>query len=139
MQISVRRLATKETDYELLWLGVSVSALVASVVWFALHLPWPGCTFHALTGLPCVTCGATRAAIQFLHGHLVAAWILNPLVSAGLGALALFDFYALFVLITGVRRLRIAHLTQNERIVARVLVISLFALNWIYLLGHPPA
>jgi hypothetical protein len=139
MQISAQRLATKETDYELLWLSVSVSALVAAVVWFRLHLPWPVCTFRELTGLPCVTCGATRAAIQFLHGHFIAAWIFNPLVSAGLCAIALFDFYAVFVLVTGVGRLRIVHLTQNEKILARVLVIGFLALNWIYLLGHPPA
>jgi uncharacterized protein DUF2752 len=139
MQISAQRLAPKETDYELLWLGVSVCALVVGVTWFALHLPWPTCTFRALTGLPCVTCGATRAAIQFLHGHFIAAWIFNPLISAGLCAIALFDFYAVFVLVTGAPRLRIAHLTQNEKIVTRVLVIGFLASNWIYLLGHPPA
>lgn len=136
MQISARRLAPKETDYELLWLGVSVCALVAGVIWFALHLPWPSCLFHALTGFPCVTCGATRATVQFLHGHFLAALILNPLIFVSLCAIALFDVYALVVLITRAPRLRLIQLSQFEKKTVRIVVICLLALNWVYSLGH---
>jgi hypothetical protein len=45
--------------------------------------------FHALTGLQCPGCGGLRAAHQLLHGHLAAAWQLNPLVVLGVaGGLA---------------------------------------------------
>jgi hypothetical protein len=136
MQISSRRLAPKETDYELLWLGASVSALVAGVIWFALHLPWPVCIFHEMTGLPCVTCGATRAAIQFLQGHFLAAWIWNPLVFLVICCVAVFDAYALVVLITRAPRLRLIQFSQFEKRALRIAVICMLALNWLYSLGH---
>ena len=40
---------------------------------------WPMCTFHALTGLQCPGCGATRATHELLHGRLLAAWRYNAL------------------------------------------------------------
>ena len=40
---------------------------------------FPQCTFRALTGLICPGCGTTRALHQLFHGHLEAAFMLNPL------------------------------------------------------------
>jgi uncharacterized protein DUF2752 len=40
---------------------------------------FPVCIFRLLTGLQCPGCGSTRAAHQILHGHFVAAFMLNPL------------------------------------------------------------
>jgi hypothetical protein len=42
------------------------------------------CPFLALTGLPCPTCGTTRAALALSHGHLAAAFAANPLAAAAL-------------------------------------------------------
>ena len=42
---------------------------------------YPWCPVHALTGLWCPGCGATRAVVAFLHGHLAQALALNPLVT----------------------------------------------------------
>ena len=44
----------------------------------ARHEIYP-CMFHATTGLNCPGCGGLRATHQLLHGHLGAAWLLNPL------------------------------------------------------------
>jgi hypothetical protein len=44
----------------------------------ARHEIYP-CLFHATTGLQCPGCGGLRATHQLLHGHLAAAWTLNPL------------------------------------------------------------
>ena len=41
---------------------------------------FPGCPFRLLTGFTCPGCGTTRALHQILHGHFVAAFILNPLL-----------------------------------------------------------
>lgn len=40
---------------------------------------FPVCLFRLLTGLQCPGCGSTRAMHQLLHGHVVAAFMLNPL------------------------------------------------------------
>src|SRR5438034_3122368 len=136
MQVSCRhRLAPHEIDHELLWLSVSLGSLGVAVLWFALGLPWPRCVFHDLTGLPCVTCGMTRSAIQFLHGHFFAALKWNPLVFALLWGVVAFDLYALVTLAMRGPRLRIVF-RQAERKYARGVIVAVLALNWFYLLSH---
>jgi hypothetical protein len=41
---------------------------------------FPICPFRFLTGLTCPGCGTTRALHQILHGHIFAAFTLNPLL-----------------------------------------------------------
>jgi hypothetical protein len=92
--------------------------------------------FHELTSLPCMTCGMTRCAIQFFHGHFLTALKWNPLVFAALCGVMAFDLYAFAILTTRAPRLRISFPTQRAKTFMRVSVISAFALNWIYLLSH---
>jgi Protein of unknown function (DUF2752) len=136
MQILRRPLAPGETDHELIWLTVSVSSLGLAATWFAFGLPWPQCLFYDLTGRPCMTCGMTRSAIQFFHGHLLAAFQWNPLVFAALCGLFIFNAYALIVLVTRAPRLRIALWTRAEKKYARIIVIAALTLNWTYLWLH---
>ena len=136
MQIVARRLARGEIDYELVWLGASLASLGIAVAWFVFGLPWPRCVFHEVTGMPCVTCGMTRCAIQFFHGHFLAALRWNPLVFAALCGVIAFDLYAFAVLATRTPRLRISLSTQRAKTFVRVSIILVFALNWIYLLSH---
>jgi len=51
---------------------------------------FPVCMFRFLTGYTCPGCGSTRALHQILHGHFVAAFMLNPLFLIALP----FIFYA---------------------------------------------
>jgi hypothetical protein len=135
VQIRRRQLEPGETDHELLWLGVSTAGLVTAVLWFGLHLPWPGCVFHDWTGLPCLTCGATRSTIQFLHGNFFAAWHWNPLVALVLCAVLVYNAYACVVLIMRSRRLRL-QLSVFEKQTLRIVIVSALALNWLHSLGH---
>ncbi len=41
---------------------------------------YPRCMFKAQTGLDCPGCGGLRAMHQLLHGHVAAAFTLNPLL-----------------------------------------------------------
>lgn len=136
MQISWRRVAPGESDQELIWLIVSVAALAGGGAWLALGLPWPRCPFLDITGFPCMTCGATRSAIAFLHGDFLAALRWNPLAFAALCALVVFDLYAVIVIVRRKTRLRIVDWTIAEKNAVRIAVISLIALNWIYLFSH---
>jgi len=136
MQVSCRHCGPHETDHELLWLSVSLGSLGVTAGWFAFGLPWPRCVFHDLTGLPCVTCGMTRSAIQFFHGNFVAALRWNPLVFVALSGLSIFDAYAFVVLVARAPRLRIAKFSSAEKTFVRALVVTFVGTNWGYLLLH---
>jgi hypothetical protein len=41
---------------------------------------YPPCPFHAFTGWDCPGCGTTRAIAAMLHGDLLRAFSLNPLL-----------------------------------------------------------
>jgi hypothetical protein len=139
MRIVRGPLAPGETNHELLWLSVSSGGLTLAAGWFALKLPWPICLFHALTGRPCLTCGATRSAVAFFHAHFLTAFQWNPLAFVFYCSLSIFNLYALAVLITRAPRVRITQLTASERKFIRGSIIALFAFNWVYLLISNPA
>jgi hypothetical protein len=74
-----------------------MAAATGLVAWVVLRapatVPLPGCVFKAVTGWPCVTCGATRAILALLALDLPAAWRSNPLVillTAGWSAYAVY-------------------------------------------------
>lgn len=68
------------------------AAMVAPVLWRfdpnAANSPFPPCPFHALTGLYCPGCGSTRALHALLHGEVVQALAMNPLLVVALPVLA---------------------------------------------------
>jgi hypothetical protein len=136
MRLVWRRVTPGDVNHELIWLAVSVAAAAGGVVWLRLGLPWLGCPFRALTGYPCLTCGATRCAIAFSHGNLSLAWSWNPLAFIALCGVALFDLYAAAVLLTRGPRLRVIHWTRAEKNAVRIAVVVLIAVNWAYLLAH---
>jgi Protein of unknown function (DUF2752) len=134
VQIIRRPLAPAETNYELIWLSVSSGGLALAATWLALKLPWPICLFHEITGRPCLTCGATRSAIAFFHGHFLTALQWNPLAFLCYCGLSLFNIYALAVVVLAAPRVRIADIRPREQKFVRGSVIALVALNWCYLL-----
>jgi len=138
MQVVRRPLAPGETNHELIWLSVSSVGLALAASWLALKLPWPICFFHALTGRPCLTCGATRSAIAFFHAHFFAAFQWNPLAFLCYCGLSLFNVYAFATLVMRTPRLRVAQVNPGERKFIRGSVIALLALNWAYLLLTNP-
>jgi hypothetical protein len=73
-------------ERQLLWLW-GAAAAGAVLLWPLLPRLaglLPGCPFKRLTGLPCLSCGTTRAALSLLRGDFSAAFHFNPL-SAALG------------------------------------------------------
>jgi hypothetical protein len=123
-------------DHELVWLAVSVVALAAGVAWFSIGLDAPRCPFLTMTGWPCLTCGATRASIAFLHGNFPLAISWNPLALLALCGVALFDLYAVVVLLGRWPRLRIIDWTRTEKNIVRIAIGCALVLNWIYLIAH---
>jgi hypothetical protein len=136
MRLVSRPLAPGEFDHELVWLTVSIAVIVAGGGWLWLGLDWPRCPLLTMTGYPCLTCGATRCAIAFSHGHFSQAWLWNPLALVGICGLVLFDLYAAIVLVARLPRLRLTNWTRTEKNAARIAVIALILANWTYLLAH---
>jgi hypothetical protein len=136
MQLVRRHLVPPELDHELIWLTVSFGSLAFAAIWLAFGLPWPRCAFHDVTGLPCVTCGMTRSAIQFFHRNFLSALRWNPLVFVALCGLSIFDAYAFVVLVARVPRLRLAKFSSAGKFFVRALVITSLGANWGYLLLH---
>ncbi len=79
-------------DKRIQWLAVLGTSAGALVPLYAADPArggvFPRCPIHALTGLYCPGCGTTRALHQLLHGNLLAALRLNPLLLVLLPILA---------------------------------------------------
>jgi hypothetical protein len=136
MRLVWRRLSSAGPDHELIWLLVSVALLAGGAGWLALGLFWPQCPFLAMSGLPCLTCGATRATIAFVHGNFVQALSWNPLAFLALCGVVIFDLYALVVLLGRTPRVRVVDWTGTEKNVVRIAIVCALLLNWIYLLAN---
>lgn len=89
----------------------------------------PVCTFRRVTGLPCGTCGGTRATLALARGAFGSALALNPLVAV---ALLLATGYSLWRGVIG-RTLR-AELSRGERTAVWLGLVLLFIANWAYLI-----
>lgn len=81
---------------------------------------YPPCTFHALTGLYCPGCGATRCLAAIVHGDLAQAAAYNPLLVVAMPPLAVALFAMAFRMWTG-RRLPLPRLPAW----------SIYAIFWI--------
>lgn len=122
-------------DHERLWFLVGLATLAVGVPWLLLSLPVPVCRFHELTGLPCATCGGTRAVLGLLHGEFFQALRWNPLVIlVGVSAM-LFLGYAVVVLIFNLPRLRVeGFAARHGRFLAWTFFLLLLG-NWAYVLA----
>ena len=135
MKAAFRQLEPGETDLEILGLTGCVCAAISVSAWLAEGLPLPRCVFHAMTGCPCPTCGATRCMLALLRGHVAGAFAWNPLVFAGLAGLTLFNLYAAAALAARMPRLRLSFNAVEGRIL-RAASVLLVAVNWGYEIHH---
>jgi hypothetical protein len=73
-------------DFPLAWLWATAAALALLMsAWLPLLAPLaPHCALHQLTGIPCLGCGTTRAALALARADLGAALAANPLAAIGL-------------------------------------------------------
>lgn len=134
MTIAWRRLEPAEPDHELIWAWVTIVSTLLAAVWLErFGLPPIVCPFHAVTGLPCLTCGATRALVALLHGEVAHSFRTNPLVPAAAAALTVYVPYALTVAHLGLLRLRL-RFGVDEWLRLRWLTAAGAATLWIYLI-----
>ncbi len=127
------------------WPAIGMAPITVLVLWAALVgvfvLMKPAgndvtlCMFRNATGLPCPTCGSTRAALAVATGRPLDAVVLNPLVTiaAVLGAVWL-------VIRVGFARQIAINLPPWAVVPVWVAVAVLLAANWIYVIArHGPS
>lgn len=91
------------------------------------------CPFHAITSLPCLTCGGTRAMRALVQLDLPTAFAMNPLVALAGVAGALYILHALRVALTR-RPWRLDPEGRGFRW-ARPVLVAAVVVNWAYLIA----
>lgn len=133
----MRPLGGSARELALAW-GLGALGVLAVVPWLeSLAALVPGCGWRALTGLPCPTCGSTRAALALSDGNVAGALAHNPLAVAGLALFVIGGVGAGLAALTRAPLPRGIH-RPGGRTVAVGLAV-LVVLQWAYLLwrGEP--
>jgi hypothetical protein len=111
--------------------AASALALLPFAARFAAFVP--PCPFHALTGVPCVGCGTTRALVALARGDVPGALAWNPLSAlaliAGGAACALLPLWVAL-------RQPLPILAPELPRRARALLVALLVLDWVYLIAR---
>ncbi len=135
MNWKLKNLQPLENNYELIF-GVLVIPITATIYIGISFLPvalMPTCHFHAATGLPCPTCGATRALHLLSSGDFTQAWLMQPLLITTAICAAIYSLYSFIVVLGKLPRIRVAKITKKDRRLILTSCITLFLLNWLYL------
>ena len=91
------------------------------------------CIFRLTTGVPCATCGATRALGRLYRLDLAGALVMNPLVT--LGTLGLVAWGAVDLALLPTRRALRFGVAPAWQPTVRDLAVALFLLNWAFLVA----
>jgi hypothetical protein len=98
--------STNRDRFTFLWVFVMVVGLFAFFYLIRcgfLNLgPSGGCAFERNTGLPCPTCGFTRAVRLFMSGKIIEAFYIQPAAAGGCIILAIIGFFSLLSACLGV-------------------------------------
>jgi hypothetical protein len=113
--------------------GIGLAA--AAAVWLLglERLPFTFCLFKGLTGLPCPTCGSTRALARLFALDPAGALAMNPFTTVVAGVVAAWAAADLALL----PRRQALDLEVAPRVaaVARAAALALFLANWVYLVA----
>lgn len=93
------------------------------------------CLLHRLTGLPCLTCGGTRAITALLKGDWLDALRIQPLVSALSVLLVGWLAANIFCWLVWRQCLSVT-LSRTEWLILGMAALLLAVSNWVYLLWH---
>jgi hypothetical protein len=113
-------------------LGLGLLALLGA----AFHLDrlgFPVCALKAATGVPCLTCGGTRALVRLAHLDVLGALAMNPLVALGLVAMVPWGIADAVLALRG--RALVLEIGPTLGRLLRLGVVPLLLGNWAYLIA----
>jgi hypothetical protein len=111
--------------------GLAVLGAVASL----LHLDqWglPLCVFKAATGIPCLTCGGTRAVVRLANLDPLGALMMNPVVA--LAFLVLVPWAVADAVLALRRRSLVLEVGPGLGQALRWIAVPVLAANWAFLI-----
>ena len=130
--MTTRATTREERQLALLWFAAAASSLALRPLWLVVAPLLRPCIFRSLTGVPCPTCGTTRAATAFLDGNLIAAFTANPLAAAtGL----LFVVGAPLAVLWAIAKWPVPVLPTPIPGWVRVGAVAIIAANWLYVIS----
>ncbi len=132
MRFVLRKKQPSHIEFALIYGGLAILLLVAARILPVTQLA-PDCAFKAMTGMPCPTCGSTRAVILFSQGHLLSAFRMNPATSAVFVAALVAFLCRIVALVFDLPGMRIG-LSDREKNLVRVSAMLALLLNWGYLI-----
>ena len=91
------------------------------------------CGMKAAFGIPCLTCGSTRATLHLFHGNLAEAVAFQPLMMTIYTGILVWGIVSLGGFIAG-KSVRIK-LNRWENNAAKIFLIGAPLLNWAYLIA----
>jgi hypothetical protein len=119
-------------EFGIIYGAIALLAIGAARIPQIITLP-PSCAFKGLTGIPCPTCGSTRAVLHLSHGDILASLVFNPLTSLCFLAAVLYFLYSLVTLAPGIPRIGLAF-SVEEKNALRIGAVMLVLMNWMYLI-----
>jgi len=127
--------ADASAPHEAIWAPIALVAFLA-----ARFVPWEQlaflvCPFHLLTGLPCLSCGGTRAFVALSHFDVAAALAMNPLAALMGMAGAAYVVHAAGVAMGGWPPWRPRVASASRRRAIRGAALAAVACNWAYLIA----
>lgn len=114
----------------LLWGGVAAALVALSPLAPRLAAAAPACPLKSLAGLPCPTCGTTRAALALADLDLAAAFTVSPLAALGWILLIAGGLIAGGLALLGIGVREPGHLPVWVRLTGLGLLLA----NWAYLM-----
>lgn len=115
--------------------GVVIISVIGAIVLLSLLLDstpnyFPLCIFHTVTGLPCPSCGMTRAFISLGHWDIRSALFFNPasilIYPAAWAGLIMALLQVVF------KRKYIETIWNKSKRVLFPIILFIMALTWIY-------
>lgn len=121
------------------WAGVGLaSLLLLSVLALKFAAPFasllPRCVMYGVLGLPCPTCGTTRAFLAYARGDFAAAFLANPLTA--MIYMSLFAAAGVLLAATVFNKNVLNYCNAAQPTIVRRMAALALGANWIYLLAR---
>ena len=132
MKIQIKN-SRAATNIHIIW-GPIALLVIAGAGFFKDFLNLlPPCIFHRVTGVPCLTCGATRSIVALSQLDFASSFTHNPLTMIFAIALVVFSSISLFGYVF--KKSLVLQFSEVEKRVLRIGAVALIALNWLFLIA----